>query len=320
MKSLLSIQYMRAGAALAVVAYHSGRATILGQVGVDIFFVISGFLMWAVTAKATGALEFLSHRMVRIVPLYWIAILAMAVVLGSPVADTIRSLLFWPYRGADGQIFPVLIQGWTLNYEMFFYVIFAATLLLPRKLRLIFLTISLCGLSVAGFAFRPSNSVIATYTSPMLLEFLGGVWLSEAWLRGLLPSTRNACVMLGLGLSVILISLLGGQPLMDRAFVWGIPSLFVITGVIAIETRHGMPTIGPLKLLGDASYSIYLFHTFLLTVVARLMAGEPAILVVTAIVTVGAGMGLTAFYVIEKPITEWFKVYLRRTPIMRVAT
>ena len=95
MKTLVSIQYLRAFAALGVVAFHTGRATILGQAGVDVFFVISGFIMWMVTAEPVGPAQFLWHRVVRIVPLYWIATLIMAAHRSSSVSDTVNSLLFW---------------------------------------------------------------------------------------------------------------------------------------------------------------------------------------------------------------------------------
>jgi exopolysaccharide production protein ExoZ len=319
MKPLLSIQYLRAFAALAVVAFHSGRATILGQAGVDVFFVLSGFLMWAVTAKAIGPLEFLHHRILRIVPLYWIATVAMAATLGAPIADTFRSLMFDPYRGSAGHLWPVLIQGWTLNYEMFFYAVFAATLFIPRRFRLIVLTAGLVGSSAAGLLFQPFNAVAETYTNPLLLEFLGGVWVAEACLHGKLPATGTAIALIVLGLAGFLISLFGVVPVTDRFIVWGIPSLLVVTGVITIEVRHGMPVIGPLRLLGDASYSIYLFHSFPVDTIARALAGSSAVVVVAAIVFAGAGLGLTAFYVIEKPLTGWLKDHLRVGPKLIVA-
>ena len=123
-----------------MVAFHTGRATILGQAGVDVFFVISGFIMWMVTAEPVGPAQFLWHRVVRIVPLYWIATLIMAAHRSSSVSDTVNSLLFWPYRDANDELWPVLVQGWTLNFEMFFYLLFAAALIIPRRFQLLSLT------------------------------------------------------------------------------------------------------------------------------------------------------------------------------------
>jgi exopolysaccharide production protein ExoZ len=233
-KALISIQYLRAIAALGVVAFHSGHATILGQAGVDIFFVISGFVMWMVTTKPVGPAQFLWHRMVRIVPLYWIATLIMAVHHSSPVSDTVRSLLFWPYRDANGRLWPVLVLGWTLNFEMFFYLLFATTLMIPRRFQLLSLTAVLISLSVIGIAFQPHEATLYVYTSPLLMEFLAGVWLSEIVHRGKIPGVKIAVALLFIGLLGFVVSLRGPTPELWRFFLWGGPSLLVVCGAISI--------------------------------------------------------------------------------------
>jgi exopolysaccharide production protein ExoZ len=309
-KSLVSVQYLRALAALAVVAFHSGRATILGQAGVDIFFVISGFIMWMVTAKPLGPAQFLWHRLVRIVPLYWIATLVMAIHRSSPLSDTIGSLLFWPYRDASGEVWPVLVQGWTLNFEMFFYLLFAAALTIPRRFQLLSLTAVLCSLSAIGIAFQPHEAGLHAYTSPLLMEFLAGVWLSEIVQRGKIPGVKIAIAMLFIGLLGFAVSLQGPTPELWRFILWGGPSLLVVGGAIFIELGRGLPTIKSLKLLGDGSYSIYLFHPFVLKSVATPLTGFPALVGVTAVVAAGAAVGMAAFYMLERPLLA----LLRRRP------
>jgi exopolysaccharide production protein ExoZ len=103
--------------------------------------------MWMVTTKPVGPAQFLWHRVVRVVPFYWIATLIMAVHRNSSASDTVRSLLFWPYRDANGDLWPIVVQGWTLNFAMFFYLLFAATLTMSRRLQLLSLTAILCSLS-----------------------------------------------------------------------------------------------------------------------------------------------------------------------------
>jgi exopolysaccharide production protein ExoZ len=322
MKPLLSIQYLRALAAIAVVAFHSGRATILGQAGVDVFFVISGFIMWMVTERPVGPASFLWHRILRIVPLYWIATLLMAAHRQSSVADTAMSLLFWPHRDPDGQIWPVLVQGWTLNFEMFFYLLFAASLLLPRRWQIGALTLVLCGLGAAGIALRPSGAAAATYTSPLLLEFLAGIWLSEITRRGYLPRSRIAWAMIAVAAVAFLLSLRGPTPEICRFAVWGIPSLLAVAGVLALEVDRGMPSIGGLKLLGDGSYSIYLFHPFLLRTVEKPLVRFPAPVPVAAVVIVGTAVGLAVYVCVERPLTAWLRRHTRRggkpSPVPRV--
>ena len=139
-----SIHYLRGLAALLVVFHHSiiQLAPVrdhyahveFGQAGVDIFFVISGFVIYLSNAKGRlGSGEFLKRRIIRIVPLYWLATLAVvAVAVVAPrffatttltAQDVAQSLLFVPAYSAafPGQIWPVLVPGWSLNYEMFFY-------------------------------------------------------------------------------------------------------------------------------------------------------------------------------------------------------
>ena len=319
MKPLLSAQYLRALASIGVVAFHTGRATMLGQAGVDVFFVISGFIMWMVTIKPVGPGQFLWHRVVRVVPLYWIATLIMAAFRGSSAPDTVKSLLFWPYRDAGDQVWPVLVQGWTLNFEMFFYLLFAATLMIPRRFQLLSLSAVLCSLSAIGIALRPHGAALHIYTSPLFMEFLAGVWLSEIVRQGKFPSFNVAVGMLVVGLIGFVISLREPAPGLWRPLVWGVPSLLVVCGAISIELRRGLPSIESLKLLGDGSYSIYLFHPFVFYAVFSVVKGPlppfPALIPVLAVTVAGAAVGMTAFYLVERPLTALLRRWTGRVII-----
>ena len=161
--TIISIQILRALAALLVVFHHAryqirdfeaffyGGIWQSGQAGVDIFFVISGFIMWVTTHdRRTTPLQFLTNRIVRIVPLYWLLTLTVAAACliapslfrGVVLAPehVVKSLFFIPdfYPGMPTHIWPLLLPGWTLNYEMIFYVVFAVALLLPRHLMIPF--------------------------------------------------------------------------------------------------------------------------------------------------------------------------------------
>ena len=306
-RPLLSIQYLRAFAAIGVVAFHTGRATNLGQAGVDVFFVISGFIMWMVTANSVSPVQFLRDRVARVVPIYWIATGIMATHQSATSIDVVRSLLFWPYYDAGGHKWPVLLQGWTLNFEMFFYLLFAAILLVPRRFQLFLLTGTLCGLGAIGLALRPHDAAFQTYTSPLFMEFLAGAWLSELARRGLFPGTKVALAMLILGLGGFAISLRGEAPEIWRFLVWGIPSLLVVWGAISIEAGLGLPLIGSLKLLGDASYSIYLFHPFVLRTVLAPLKLFPALVPLAAVTVVCCALGVAAFDIIERPLAALLK-------------
>lgn len=318
MKPLLSAQYLRALASIGVVAFHTGRATILGQAGVDVFFVISGFIMWMVTIKPISPGQFLWHRVVRVVPLYWIATLIMAALRGASPPDALQSLLFLPYRDGAGHVWPVLVQGWTLNFEMFFYLLFAAVLVIPRRFQLLSLTFVLGALSAIGIALRPHGAALHTYTNPLFMEFLAGVWLSEIVRLGKFPGFKTAVAMLVAGLLGFLISLRNPAPDLWRFVVWGVPSLLVVSGAISIELRRGMPTIETLKLLGDGSYSIYLFHPFVFFAVfyvAKSPLGQLSAPIPVAAVTVtiiGTAVGIAAYFLVERPLTALLKRWTRR--------
>jgi exopolysaccharide production protein ExoZ len=272
---LLSIQYLRALAAIVVVAYHVGfkfgADWTIGQAGVHIFFVISGFLMWLVTFdREVSPARFITQRIVRIVPLYWLlTLLVAAAAIARPnlfheqptASHVLQSLLFVPHVSPSGDTFPLLIQGWTLEYEMFFYALFALTLFLPRRFLLLGFSLAIGGLVLMRFVLDPANAVARVYTSPLLLEFLAGVWLGSAFSAGRVMGKRLALFLLAAGVAGLVGSIWILDLPLDRTLIWGIPSLVIVASAIALETHKLMPRLPLLKLLGDASYSIYLSHT-----------------------------------------------------------
>src|SRR5262249_27030727 len=151
-RMFLNLHLLRAVAALSVVYYHTTSEAGLnlppavGSHAVDLFFVISGFII-ARTALDSPK-QFLLRRIVRIVPLYWTATLAVfwlalftPHILHSTRPDyrqLLCSLLFIPYETPEAGTLPTLILGWSLNYEMYFYVVFAIALaVVPRRASLL---------------------------------------------------------------------------------------------------------------------------------------------------------------------------------------
>lgn len=195
---LAGVQYARAVAALSVLIFHaaqrSGLDFAIGARGVDLFFVISGFIMWTVSIeRETTPSAFMIARVKRIVPLYWIAtsFLVLGALLGAfPTlrqelsgSHVLQSLLFIPHVSpGSGEIWPVLVPGWTLNLEMFFYGLFAVSLVLTPAVRLAALSILFLALVAAGVVLRPENAIALTYTNPLILEFIAGVWLAVSLL------------------------------------------------------------------------------------------------------------------------------------------
>lgn len=319
-EQLIEIQALRAFAALAVVAYHAaGRAGLsfgIGAAGVDIFFVISGFIMTTVTAgRPATPLRFAWNRVSRIVPLYWLVTLGMVGLaaclprlvpnLQADPLRVIQSLLFIPHPDAAGNVFPVLVPGWTLNFEMFFYALFASALVLPRAAQLAALSGAMVTLVALGGVLRPAGAMASTYTDPMLLEFLAGIWLARLRLRGHLPGRAVGWGMLGLGLAAFA-ALEASRTYSDawRVVLWGGPALLVVAGTLAAAPalRPGLVTR-----LGDASYSIYLLHPLLVGAVWRLLGWLPPAGFMVASLVLSALAGLACFTLLEKPVTEALK-------------
>lgn len=339
MKPILSIQYLRGIAALMVVWHHALalipgtmdfiRLPPFGKSGVDIFFVISGFIMVATTAdKPIIGRRFFELRIVRVVPLYWLATLAMmgTGLLVPAIFKTLKfdgvsvakSLLFIPYDSLSwpGNVWPVLIPGWTLNFEMFFYALFAITLYLP-KWRLSTLLGTLAGLVAVGSIVGRSGPLVTVYTSPMLLEFGLGAWLAHDWQR---RSPDNSLfgpiAMMWVG------ALLLVKP--DSQIDLIVGALLLVAG--ALEPRIRDINNRLLLELGNASYSIYLTHLFALGILRavwvrawpQVSMGSSIVFMATALAW-GAAAGWVCYKIIEKPMTRWLQTSIRRrSPIPAV--
>jgi exopolysaccharide production protein ExoZ len=329
--SIAGVQYLRAVAALMVVFHHARwflpadavlRTAAWAQAGargVDIFFVISGFVMAHSTRgydpdepRAPQALSFLIKRLIRVVPFYWIAVLWDAKKMiwkGQEDIDLAKDFLFVPHFNdhGHGMIWPHLFQGWTINYEMFFYALFALSMLAGRW-RLVYLTLGLLALTLVGAAFQLTHATAPSaafsfYTSNLLLEFAMGVCLN-VWMRR--RPLRPSRLVAG---SVALVSFfaLWLAPVTDgtRGLVCGGLSMAIVWATIHLAAGARLEWLGR---LGDASYSIYLFHMTFIGPASRLF---PVLhLVKPTAVDVGVAMtlelavasvlGLGLHYAVEK--------------------
>lgn len=324
-RTLNSVQVLRGIAALFVAighiigemprlrAYAGGfdENIVQFRFGVDLFFVISGFIMVYTTChRPRGALEgsrFLLARFLRLSPLYWAAT-ALTVVIGLVLpsalnhealgADRILSSLFYlPHRNDNGDYFPIVGPGWTLNYEMFFYVIFALTFLLPWK-RGLFTLVGILSLTVLlGRIVPNAGPMLAYYSHPILLEFGFGALLGYAYVQGALDRLTRWILPTAL-IAILWVAALHVANFADmqqRAFYYGVPATLLVFAAIVAD-RNDRSVGGWVTLaLGDASYSIYLTHLFVARaasiVTARLLPGCPLwlffIVTLLAVVIVG---------------------------------
>lgn len=320
-----AIQYLRGIAAMLVVLHHVRNprpwmdwnplaGSDFGASGVAVFFVISGFVMYH-ACRDEPAGRFLLRRAIRIVPLYWImttvrfAILARDdlanLSLPALTGDYLRSLLFIPHYHAvhTDRIWPVLIPGWTLTYETFFFAVFAVGILTRRTV--VVTATALAFLVGLGVFYHGRAPLVLTWTSPFLLLFLAGIGIGVLRRRGVLDRLRPALapaaflfVLSGLGVF---------GPALDPAMT-AISSVMLVAGVAAPGSGGAWPLTGLLGRLGDASYSIYLSHAVCLGAVMAVLARVPLtgpaqfLAVTSAALVICAGIGIATWRLVERPL------------------
>ena len=315
MQKLHSIQFLRAVAALSVMFFHIvGAPLTIGAAGVDVFFVISGFVMGMVGDKATPT-KFLRHRLFRIVPLYWAVTLLMCLGALAGVFSTFtftmdhlwKSLLFIPYADASGQVTPLVMVGWTLNMEMFFYLVFALGLALraPISVTIIVLTGMVCLGQLADW----QSPFMQIWASPLLLEFLAGLVLSQIAFAGV-RSGAAALVLSFVGFAFA--AGIGEQSGLLRIASWGVPAVLLVAGCVWIERAGGWPIawLKPFEIIGDASYALYLLHGLVISVVYKIIAPGPAAGIV--VVFAALAVSVAAHLLFEKPVIRLLRKFANR--------
>ncbi|WFT81520.1 acyltransferase [Methylobacterium sp. CB376] len=332
-KKLVSIQYLRACAALAVIVYHNFQGRLYGvahygQYGVDLFFVISGFLMMYLTEKETVTpSRFAADRLARIVPTYWVATSAWFLLTvyddtfvynpDASLSHFVLSLLFIANPSESGRVYPTLYLGWILNYEMFFYTIFALILAISRTFRFEILAVVLVSLVVTGLTWSTNAGVSQFYTNPILLEFLSGAALGRFLgmdARSRPPAAQVLAVLLAAA-GLLLFSAF------DHRLRWGAGSTIVLAGALMLERSRAVVFLRPLFQIGNASYSIYLFQDFGIYIVRSIQSAfhalddESSILHKTFPVLLclsSLAGGLLAYRLVEKPATRGARRVLSR--------
>ncbi len=354
------LQVLRGFAALAVVLFHFkdplahslpalAQVLELGSTGVDIFFIVSGFIIYQSTRRSASqdAVAFLVRRVTRIVLPAWVAMSLMALAKPprlSDLSDLILGFLFVLPRSAPAPTYGYgfLIVAWTLTYELYFYAMFALALALSRRARcdralslLGLMLLPMVGLQLwlGGFtvlatglpdwrslADLPGASLLGVAANPMLLEFLVGVGL--AWIYARLPArlpvapTRGlALLLLGAGLSWFASFQARGVPVDHGFALAGGPSLLVVLGILGLQLSTRGTAGGALQnsagralmRMGDASYSLYLIHPVLrsLLITAAVHAG----------LTVGAGLSVLGVFLsiaLALPFHRWIELPSQR--------
>jgi exopolysaccharide production protein ExoZ len=333
----LSLQELRALAAIMVVVFHaqglchkyaaggrSGTEAVLGDFGthgVDLFFVLSGFvILYTIRRANLTPGGFLLRRLIRIVPLYWVLTLAMiacGVVLllhGVPEPRPIvESLLFASYSLYTRP--PVLYVGWSIEYEIFFYAAVTLALLaavpIYRAVGLAFLA-CYAALHLLVPAAWVADNFLFFLSNPLLFEFVLGLLLAELAVGTRLGLLDFAIPVAALGLSIAVDGF-------GRLVIAGVPAAVVVW--TAVKTESWTSRYKGMRFLvriGDASYSIYLVQVIVLPgvgkLIARFVPQTPGDLLIPIAVVLVVAAGMLIYTFIERPMLRSLQALLVPRP------
>jgi exopolysaccharide production protein ExoZ len=347
-RTFKNVQGLRAIAALLVFSVHlnvieqrfAGSSQFLrflnplGEWGVDLFFVISGFVMitstWNEFATPAISLRFFLRRLTRVYPPYWIMmipIVALYIVAPTMVngSQAIRpsipaSLLLLPQLGK-----PLLTVSWTLVYEMFFYVVFSLVLAFDRRWCLPLMTAwGLLTLLIATVTFGQHNVYLETYSSPLLLEFILGVF--AGWVirtrKAPLPIASLIAGLIGIACADVYYDAFNAAAGLNgslRFLCVGVPVLLIFNGIVGLETNAGYVLPRVLQKIGNSSYSLYLWHVPLSIFIGRLSLNLLRVhtnpwlhaLWLTAVIFLVVGASMLLYQWIERPLLKLFGRWMR---------
>jgi exopolysaccharide production protein ExoZ len=357
--SLRDVQALRGIAAAMVMCYHSGSIYALttesllfgnlfrgGFLGVDIFFVLSGFVMYWAHADDLGkpgaASVFIKKRLFRILPVYWVVV-AFKVLKEWRTVDPLTivcALLLIPYPRA-----PFVIVSWTLSYEMMFYAAVAIMIVLPRGWLTLVPPAVLLAMSLIPGPVAWTNEfwdVLAAFPfNAHLSEFLLGLgvgWiqarrvLNERWGPWVLGLGLLAAVSLygtatwlsmqaelSYGVSAYHLAERDSHPIFHHGvWLFGVPFAAVLLGLVMCEQTSGRAKLPFLGWLGDASYALYLVHGFVIFAVLTRPALNPFLTAHPWAMLGTMGLALTAglalHHLVEKPLSKALKPWVFGKP------
>lgn len=330
-----SLQVLRAVAALGVFFFHYFQALLndfgvfqrnlflVGAYGVDIFFVVSGFIICLAGQNESSPSRFFVNRMCRILPLYYVltiglffVALSLPQLLNSTTADPIhliKSLLFIPFEKSDGLVQPLLYLGWTLNYEMFFYLVFSFAIFVGSERRIFVVVGVLLACVILGVIFKPASVVLQFFSSGIMLNFIWGCLAFLIFQHKPEWVSKLGHIWLPAALVIILQNF---WPLpFDRQFAIGIPAMFLLIGMLNIHCQNNKAWKFGTR-LGDASYSLYLIHPYILQLAIKVALPLFGVsLLSISVVSISVFIltiiiSLLMFKLIEKPSNQLLRRYV----------
>lgn len=329
-RELYGLQILRAIAASAVIVRHTlemsdgseaGRFSphwiaTSGGAGVDLFFVISGFIMVYVSFPP-GRLpetpkDFIIKRATRIFPLYWIC---SAAIVAISVAGFLRNKQIDSYTVINSVLLlpgdKLIYVAWTLSYEIYFYLVFSVCLMFGRMAPT---SVGAILLMILGIAFGGGieNPTFASFvSSPLVLEFCFGILLALFFSSGGKRKISPTLSILGF-LAIVVSSIVVTRPdLSDtfRVIVWGLPATLIVAAFLKVgrpQSRAGRAAV----LLGDSSYAIYLTHIFVmmaygLAIKSTFVGGMSQAVFVPGVIFICLVVGVLAHLLVEKPLLQF---------------
>lgn len=299
------LQVIRLFAASMIILYHTNLIGSRGSFGVEVFFILSGFLAVYTTSRPVSAGSYLLKRLIRLLPLYWIFTVLTFLILTlkpgiSNMSDEdplhfLYSMLFIPYVGKSHLVLPILAVGWTVNFELAFSLIFSLSLLISHRHRVLVCSLMLLSLVAVGLFIKPEPLFIQYYTDVLFFDFFLGVIAGWIWekLRRSVPDGRPVLSGLPASLKIPIYILLAALSLLSLwflaiangrlpfklhvAFRFGIPAFAMVLSLMLLMEQVRFPS--KIMLLSEMTYSIYLVEYFTTSVYKRLMPHRPALLI-----------------------------------------
>lgn len=346
-KKLNKIQLMRALAAMLICASHivheifafSSSPLVLDfyfmpwSIGVDLFFIISGFIMMYTATDMFGQngapQHFAKRRLIRILPLYWFftSLMVIATLLVPEELDTaifslkhaVLSFLFIPHiaPGDEVNIHPIMGIGWTLVYEMFFYTVFSISLFFKKHIALSFIGGLFAALFITAHLDLWTPALNLFWSNSIIFNFLLGIAIFMLLKKNKLHN-KDLIIMVSSAIIFWAGSYLLGLH-NERLFHYGMPALIMFC------LLYRLPLSGSLLLgfvaIGDASYTLYLSHPFAVELIKQIFQKMPENLQNASwflpLFIICAGLasviGALIFYrLCEKPITKKINILLSR--------
>lgn len=295
---LLNLHLLRAFAALAVVYFHItspnglNLSPNIGSHGVDVFFVMSGFIIAYIGARSPD--RFLVRRFIRIVPFYWTATLAIFALSAlvpqyfhstrPDVVQLVCSLFFVPRQTSYSGMVPTLLLGWSLNYEMYFYVLFALALAIAPRIAPLTCSMAIVTIGLVIDASGFTHPSVVFYAQTLVYEFVFGVavyYVFVASERHVDWFKQRRTASAALQFAAFAAALFIGVEEFYGGFGWprfvaaGLPAMVLVLSALLLERLCGVRTTSKaIFLLGESSYVLYLVHPYVVYGLIRTLLGD----------------------------------------------